>query len=36
MKKEYYNEINIARSIGIIMVVTFHSIGLNSVLLEYI
>lgn len=36
MEKEYYNEINISRAIGIIMVVMFHSIGPNSALLEYI
>lgn len=36
MSKLYYKEINIARGIGIMMVVLFHSIGPNTELISYI
>lgn len=36
MKKRYYKEINIARAIGIIMVVLFHSIGPEIYAISYI
>lgn len=32
--KVYYNEINVARAIGIIMVVLFHSSGPNTYILN--
>ena len=34
--KVYYNEINVARAIGIIMVVLFHSSGPNTYILNYV